>query len=218
MNEEEQKNVTISKRPTRFGWKDFILNLIFSLVMIVSIYFFVIRESPEDLVILATSIVVTVLPLLLFSVRVFNELSYSRDYIEIVDNEIKYRSTPLLTTGLRVKKGEITPREIRKFGLSKIPRKLSLDLWKQKKKAMLVISLKSGKEHFIGEYIDNDDLAEICVHIQNIYPKAKLITNLSEEYPELAKKQTKLATAKKSKKLEDEEDDEPEGAGYRRRR
>jgi len=217
MNEEEQTKAVISKKPTRFGWKDFILNLLFSLIMIVSIYFFDIRERPEDLVILATSIVVTVLPLLLFSVRVFHELSYGRDYVEIRGDVLKYRSSPLLTTGLRLKKDEITLREIRKYGLSKIPRKISLDLWKHKNKAMLVISLKSGKEHFIGEYIDNDDLAEICVHIQNIYPKAKLITNLSEDYPELAKKQDKLATAKKSKKLEEEEEVEPEGTGFRRR-
>ena len=45
-----------------------------------------------------------------------------------------------------------------------------------------------------------------------------VIRQLVEEYPELAKKQTKLATAKKSKKLEDEVEEEPEGAGYRRRR
>jgi hypothetical protein len=217
MNQEEQKNVVISKRPTRFGWKDFILNLVFSLIMIVSIYFFDIRERPDDLTILITSIVVTVLPLLLFSVRVFNELSYGRDYIEIIGEELKYRSTPLLTTGLRVKKGEITLREIRKYGLSKIPRKFSLDLWKHKKKAMLVISLRSGKEYFIGEYFDNDDLAEICVYIQNINPKAKLLTNLAEDYPELAKKHAKLAAVKKSKKFEEDEDDELEGAGIRRR-
>ena len=215
MNEEEQEKVIISKRTTRFGWKDFILNLIFSLIMVVSIYFFAIRERPEDLVILATTIVVTVLPLLLFSVRAFNEISYRWDYLEIKGEELKYRSTPLLTTGLRVKKGEISLREIRKYGLSKIPRKFSLDLWKHKKKAMLVISLKSGKEHFLGEYIDNDDLAEVCVYIQDIHPKAKLLTNLSEDYPELAKKQAKLASAKKSKTPEEE--DEPEGVGFRRR-
>ncbi len=217
MSEEKQKEAVISKKPARFGWKDFIMNLIFSLIMIVSIYFFDIRIRPEDLVILATSILVTVLPLILFSIRVFHELSYMRDYIEIHGDVLTYRSSPLLTTGLRLKKGEITLREIRKYGLSKIPRKLSLDLWKYKKKAILVISLKDGKEHIIGEYFDNDDLAEICVYIQNIYPKAKLITNLSEDYPELAKKQAKLASVKKAKKSDEEEEEEPEGAGYRRR-
>jgi len=217
MNEEEQQQIIISKKSTRFGWKDLILNLVFSIIMIVSIYFFDIRERPDDLTILITVIFVTVLPLLLFSIRVFNELSYGRDYIEIIGDKLKYRSTPLLTTGFRPKKGEITLREIRKYGLSKIPRKFSLDLFKFKKKAMLVISLKSGKEYFLGEYFDNDDLAEICVQIQNIYPKAKLLTNLSEDYPELAKKQTKLESARKSKKLDDEEDYEPEGVGIRRR-
>ena len=217
MSEKDQKEAVISKKPTRFGWKDFIMNLIFSIIMVVSIYFFDIRLRPEDLVILATSILVTVLPLILFSIRVFHEVSYMRDYIEIHGDVLTYRSSPLLTTGLRLKKGEITLREIRKYGLSKIPRKLSLDLRKHKKKAILVISLKDGKEHIIGEYFDNDYLAEICAYIQNIYPKAKLITNLSVDYPELAKKQAKLASAKKTKKSDEDEEEEPEGAGYRRR-
>ncbi|MHA2358009.1 MAG: hypothetical protein ACXABK_04490, partial [Candidatus Heimdallarchaeaceae archaeon] len=162
-----------------------------------------------------TSIFVTVLPLLLFANRAFKELVYTRDYIEIKNQTIKYRSSPLITTGLRTKKGEIPIREIGKFGLSKIPRKLSFDLFRHKKKAMIVLSLKSGKEYFFGEYIENDDLAEICLYIKEIYPKAKLLTNLAEDYPELAKKQKKIASIKQKKAIEEEED--IEGAGYRKR-
>ena len=214
LNQEEEQSV-IFKQPVRFGWIDFIINFVFSLIMIVSIYFFAYREKPEDISLWITSIFVTILPLLLFANRAFKEFVYTRDYIEIKGQTIRYRSSPLITTGLRTKKGEIQIREIKKFGLSKIPRKLSFDLFKHKKKAMLVISLKSGKEYFFGEYIENDDLAEICIYIKDIYPKAKLVTNLAEDYPDLANKQKKLASLKQKKAVEDDED--IEGAGYRKR-
>ena len=213
----EKKTFELSKNATRFGWKDFVLNLVFSLIMIASIYLFIFFVNPPtDIVDWIVRFFVTVVPLLIFLNRTIKELFYSKDFINMNRESITYRSTPLLLTGMRVKKGEIQIRDIRKYGLSKIPRKLSLDLRKHKKKAMLVISLKSGQEHIFGEFIDNDDLAEICLNIQTIYPKAKLVTNLSEDYPELVKKSKTLASSVKSKQAEEE--DEPEGAGYRRRR
>ncbi|MCG3215823.1 MAG: hypothetical protein KAS63_03870 [Candidatus Heimdallarchaeota archaeon] len=215
MNEEE--SVIISKKATRFGWIDFSINLTFSLIMIASIYLFIFFiNRPTDITDWIVRFFVTIVPLLIFSSRVHKELVYMKDFITLGKQTIEYRSTPLLLTGMRVKKGEIQIRDIRKYGLSKIPRKLSLDLRKYKRKAMLVISLKDGREFFIGEYVDNDDLAEICLNIQNTYPKAKLVTNLAEDYPELAKKSKKLSAQQKSKQL-DEEDEEPEGTGYRRR-
>ena len=215
MNEEE--SVIISKKATRFGWIDFSINLTFSLIMIASIYLFIFFiNRPTDITDWIVRFFVTIVPLLIFSSRVHKELVYMKDFITLGKQTIEYRSTPLLLTGMRVKKGEIQIRDIRKYGLSKIPRKLSLDLRKYKRKAMLVISLKDGREFFIGEYVDNDDLAEICLNIQNTYPKAKFVTNLAEDYPELAKKSKKLSAQQKSKQL-DEEDEEPEGTGYRRR-
>ena len=215
MNEEE--SVIISKKATRFGWIDFSINLTFSLIMIASIYLFIFFiNRPTDITDWIVRFFVTIVPLLIFSSRVHKELVYMKDFITLGKQTIEYRSTPLLLTGMRVKKGEIQIRDIKKYGLSKIPRKLSLDLRKYKRKAMLVISLKDGREFFIGEYVDNDDLAEICLNIQNTYPKAKLVTNLAEDYPELAKKSKKLSAQQKSKQL-DEEDEEPEGTGYRRR-
>jgi len=213
----EQKAFEVSKKAFRFGWKDFILNLVFCVIMIASIYLFIFFiNPPTDIVDWIVRFFVTVVPLLIFINRTIKELFYGKDFINMEKETITYRSTPLLLTGMRVKKGEIHIRDIRRYGLSKIPRKMSLDLRKQKKKAMLVISLKNGQEHIFGEFLDNDDLAEICLNIQNIYPKAKLVTNLSEDYPDLVKKSEKLAASMKSKQAEEE--DEPKGAGYRRRR
>ena len=211
---EEVKSPTISKKSFRFGWKDFSLNLVFSLIMLVSIYIFVFfYNPPQDIIDWVVRLFVTVIPFLLFSYRMLFEFMYGRDFIEITDDILRYRSTPLLLTGFRIKRGEIQLREIRKYALAKIPRKFSLDLRKIKNKAMLVISLKNGKEHFIGEYFENDDLAEICMYIKQIYPKAKLQTNLAADYPELAKKEKSIA--KKLKQLDDEE--EPEGVNIRGR-
>ena len=81
---------------------------------------------------------------------------------------------------------------------------------------MIVIQLRSGKEVFFGEYIANEDLAEICLNIKHMLPKAKFSTNLSEEFPELAKKEKELSKSKKIKKIEDI-DDEPEGISFRKR-
>ena len=213
----EQKSFEISKKAVRFGWKDFILNLSFSLIMIASIYLFIFFiNQPTDIVDWIVRFFVTVVPLLIFLNRTIKELFYGKDFINMDKETITYRSTPLLLTGMRVKRGEIHVRDIRRYGISKIPRKLSLDLRKQKKKAMLIVSLKNGQEHIFGEFIENDDLAEICLNIQNIYPKAKLVTNLSDDYPELVKKSKKIASSMKSKQAEEE--DEPEGVGFRRRR
>ena len=213
----ENKAFEVSKEAFRFGWKDFILNLVFSLIMSASIYLFIFFVNPPtDIVDWIVRFFVTVVPLLIFLNRTIKELFYGKDFINMDKDTILYRSTPLLLTGMKVKKGEIHIRDTRKYGLSKIPRKMSLDLRKHKKKAMLVISLKNGQEHIFGEFVENDDLAEICLNIQNIYPKAKLVTNLYDEYPELVKKNKKLAAAMKSKQAEEEE--EPEGVGFRRRR
>ncbi|MHA2358535.1 MAG: hypothetical protein ACXABK_07190, partial [Candidatus Heimdallarchaeaceae archaeon] len=77
MSEKEQ--TVIFKQPVRFGWIDFIVNFVFSLIMIVSIYFFAYREATIDIALKITSIFVTVLPLLLFANRPFKELVYTRD-------------------------------------------------------------------------------------------------------------------------------------------
>ena len=215
----EEKEVIISKQSTRFGWKDFTLNLIFSLVMIASFVVFVIWDSPakDDIADWLLRIAVTLLPLLIFGNRTIRELLYKKDFIKIVGAELHYRSTPLLMTGYRTKKGKIRIKEIRKYGISRIPRKLSLDMWrKYRNKAMIVIQLRSGKEVFFGEYIANEDLAEICLNIKHMLPKAKFSTNLSEEFPELAKKEKELSKSKKIKKIEDI-DDEPEGISFRKR-
>ena len=217
MNETKQETeVIISKQPQRTGWKDFILNLIFSLIMIASIYVFIIYIQPGDISDWLIRIFVTVLPLLIFGNRTVKEIFYTKDYIQLKGTEIIYRSTPFVMTGFRIKKGSIKIKEIRRFGLSKIPRKLSLDFWGQKTKAMMVIQLRSGKEHFIGEYFTNQDLAEICLNIRHIYPKAKFTTNIPDEFPELAKKEKELSKSKKIKTITEVEE-EPEGVGVRKR-
>jgi hypothetical protein len=215
---DKKKDGTIlRKKSTRFGWRDFILNLVFSLIMIASIVVFVFIQPPDegDLTSWFALILITVLPLLIFGNRAVRESIYQYDFISIDGTSIKYRSTPLLFTGIRTKKDEVDIRSIKKFGISKIPRKFSLDMRKHKNKAMLILNLKDGKEHLFGEYFINEDLVEICVYIKKIYPKAKLITNLGEEYPELEELQKKVASSKKIKELED--DGEPEGVEIRRK-
>ncbi len=216
----EENDVTLVKNATRFGWKDFILNLLFSMVMITSFVVFVFLSPDEDIDLTTTLIVaaVTLLPVLIFGNRTYRELTYTKDFIKIEGTEIHYRSTPLLMTGYATKKGTIRIKELRRYGLSRIPRKLSLDMWKKyKNKAMLVVQLRDGKEFFFGEFISNEDLSEICLYIRHMHPKAKFTTNIMEEFPELAKKEKELAKSKKLKKLEDF-DEEPEGAGFRKRR
>ncbi len=212
----QEKDIIISKMPKRTGWKDFILNLVFSLIMIASFYVFVIYDRPVDIADWLIKIFVTVLPLLIFGNRTVKEIYYTKDFIRIEGTKIQYRSTPFVMTGFRVKKGSIDIKEIRKYGLSRIPRKLSLDFWGQKTKAMTVVQLKSGKEYFIGEYFSNEDLAEICLNIRHIYPKARFTTNIPDEFPELTKKEKDLVKSKKIKKIVDE-DEEPEGVGVRKR-
>ena len=219
MSEIEQEDDTVLiKQPKRTGWKDFIMNLVFSIVMIASIYVFLIANiiRPEEIADWLIRIFVTVLPLLIFTNRTFKEIFYTKDFIKIVGTEIQYRSTPFVMTGFRVKKGTIRIREIRRYGLSKIPRKLSLDFWGQKTKAMMVIQLKNGKEHFVGEFFSNEDLAEICLNIRLIYPKAKFTTNIPDEFPELQKKEKELVKSKKIKRITDVEE-EPDGVGVRKR-
>ncbi len=215
----EKNNVEtiLTKKSTRFGWRDFTLNLVFTLIMVASFIVFIFIQPPEegDLASWFSLILVIVLPLLIFGNRLVRESIYQYDFIMISGNSIKYRSTPLLFTGIRTKKNEVDIRDIRKFGISKIPRKFSLDLRKYKNKAMLILNLKDGKEHLFGEYFLNDDLVEVCVYINKIYPRAKLITNLGEEYPQLAELQKKVASSKKVKELED--DGEPEGVEIRRK-
>ncbi len=215
---DKKKDETIlTKKSTRFGWKDFTLNLVFSLIMITSFVVFVFIQPPdaENLTAWFSLILATVLPLLIFGNRVIRESIYQYDFISISGDSIKYRSTPLFFTGIRTKKSEADIRSIRKFGVSKIPRKFSLDMRKYKNKAMLILNLKDGKEHIFGEYFTNEDLVEVCVYIKKIYPKAKLVTNLGEEYPKLEELKKKVASSKKIKELED--DGEPEGVEIRRK-
>ncbi len=216
--ENQEENVILFKQPERTGWKDFILNLIFSLIMIASIYVFLIADilRPENISDWLIRSFVTVLPLLIFGNRTIKEIFYTKDFIKIVNTEIQYRSTPFVMTGFRVKKGSIPIKEIRKYGLSKVPRKLSLDFWRQKTKAMLIVQLRDGKEYFIGEFFTNQDLAEVCLNIRIIYPKAKFTTNVPDEFPELQKKEKELSKSKKIQKITDT-DDEPEGVGVRKR-
>ena len=216
-DDKKKDEAILTKKSVRFGWRDFTLNLVFSLIMIASIVVFVFIQPPDegDLTSWFALILITVLPLLIFGNRVLRESIYQRDFISINGTSIRYRSTPLLFTGIRTKKSEVDIRNIKKFGISKIPRKFSLDMRKHKNKAMLILNLKDGKEHLFGEYFTNEDLVEVCVYIKKIYPKAKLITNLGEEYPELAELQKKVASSKKIKELED--DGEPEGVEIRRK-
>ena len=215
--DKKKNEVILAKKSTRYGWRDFTLNLVFSLIMIASFTVFVFIQPPTegDLTSWFSLILVTVLPLLIFGNRVVREVIYMYDFISIEGTTIKYRSTPLLFTGLRTKKGDVDMRSIRKFGISKIPRKFSFDMRKYKTKAMLILNLKDGKEHIFGEYFTNEDLVEVCVYIKKIYPKAKLVTNLGEEYPELQELQKKVASLKKIKELED--DGEPEGVEIRKK-
>lgn len=217
MTEEKNEEIIIKKSSTRFGWKDLILNSIFSCVMIASIvvFVFVYVEEDRDLTGWFTIILVTVLPLLIFGNRVIREIIYKWDFITIAGTTIKYRSTPLLFTGVRTKKGEVDLRSVRKFGVARIPRKFSLDMRKNKKKGMLILNLRDGKELIFGEYFSNEDLVEICVVIKKIYPKAKLVTNLAQEYPELEYLQKKISSTKKIQEIDDE-DEEPEGVNIRR--
>lgn len=213
--EDLNEDIVLRKQPTRYGWVDFSINLVFSLIMITSFVVFIFIEKPEDTTILVTVIVVTVFPFLIFGNRTIKELLYKRDYISIKGKIIFFRSTPLFFTGLRVKKGEFPIHEIRRYGMIKIPRKFSLDFWKYKTKAMIIFSLRDGRDFLIGEYIDNEDLVEICLTIRNIYSKAIFRTNLSKEYPDLAKKEKEIAAKikKKGKDLKEE----PEGTIYRKR-
>jgi hypothetical protein len=213
--EEKNEEIVLKKNPTRFGWIDFSVNLVFSIIMAAGFIVVIFIEKPEDPSILITGIVVTVFPFFIFGNRTLKELLYKRDYISIKGTMILFRSSPLFFTGLRVKKGEFPIHEIRRYGMIKIPRKFSLDLLKHKTKAMIVFSLRDGRDLLIGEYIDNEDLVEICLTIQNIYPKARLRTNLSKEYPDLAEKEKEISTKtkKKGKYLKEE----PEGTVYRRR-
>ncbi len=217
-NKELVENEIISKQPQRTGWKDFSLNLAFSLIMLASIYVFLIADliRPEDAAEWLIRIFVTVLPLLIFANRTIKEIYYTKDFIKIIGTEIQYRSTPFVMTGFRVKKGSIAIREIRKYGLSRVPRKLSLDFWGQKTKAMMVVQLRDGKEHFFGEFFTNNDLAEICLNVGYINPKAKFTTNIPDEFPELQKKEKELSKSKQIKRLTDVED-EPEGVRVRKR-
>ncbi|MHA1200290.1 MAG: hypothetical protein ACTSQF_13270 [Candidatus Heimdallarchaeaceae archaeon] len=212
----QEEDAVIFKKPERTGWKDFILNFVFSLIMLASIYVFLIADiiRPEEIADWLIRIFITVLPLLIFGNRAVKEIFYMKDFIKIVDNEIQYRSTPFIMTGFRVKAGNIAIKEIRSYGLSRVPRKMSLDFWGQKTKAMMVVQLRDGKEHFIGEFLSNKDLAEICMHIRFIYPKAKFTTNIPDEFPELQKKEKELS--KKIKKISEEEE-EPKGVGVRKR-
>lgn len=207
-------NPVLFVKAKRYGWKDFVVNVVFSLIMASSIVVVILIAPPDTVSNWVLAMFTTLLPLFIFANRVVKDLFYTRDFIKIDQERIYYRSTPLLTTGfIQVKKGELSIREIRKFGLSKIPRKLSLDLRREKDKGILVISLKNGKEIFMGEYIPNDSLFEVCKVIPEIYPKARLAKSTLNHFPELTKYIPSTKVSKKAKKLED---DDLEGVEIRR--
>ena len=78
--EEKEEEIIIAKQATRFGWKDFILNLLFSLIMISSFVVFVIWDSPasDDITDWLLRIAVTILPLFIFVNRTIKEFFYIR--------------------------------------------------------------------------------------------------------------------------------------------
>ncbi len=205
MVQEENEEIIRLIKAQRFGWVDFILNTFFSVIMIITIYVVIVFSRPETLTDWILAMITTILPLLFFANRAFNELFYTKDYVKITNEMIYFRSTPLLTTGLRPKKREIPIREIKKYGVSKISRKLSIDMFRLKRKAMLVLVLKSGENVVTGEFIDNQKLFEIVAIIQQIYPKARLSKPTLTAYPELNEV---LKVAKPSKKLKQIKDDE----------
>ncbi|MCK4844259.1 MAG: hypothetical protein KAS95_01150 [Candidatus Heimdallarchaeota archaeon] len=217
MSKKENEEIVRLIKAQRFGWVDFILNTSFSIIMITTIYIVIALSQPETLTDWILAMITTILPLLFFANRAFNELFYTKDYVKITNEMMYFRSTPLLTTGLRPKTREIPIREIKKYGVSKIPRKLSIDMFKLKRKAMLVLVLKSGENVVLGGYIDNQKLFEIVAVIQQIYPKARLSKPSLTAYPEL---NDILKVAKPSKKLKQIKDDEVEldSVEVRRRR
>ncbi len=205
MSKKENEEIVRLIKAQRFGWFDFILNTFFSIIMITTIYIVIALSQPDTLTDWILAMITTILPLLFFANRAFNELFYTKDYVKITNEMMYSRSTPLLTTGLRPKKREIPIREIKKYGVSKIPRKLSIDMFKLKRKAILVLVLKSGESVVLGGYIDNQKLFEIVSIIQQIYPKARLSKPTLTAYPELNEV---LKVAKPSKKLKQIKDDE----------
>ncbi|MHA1399361.1 MAG: hypothetical protein ACTSQE_03300 [Candidatus Heimdallarchaeaceae archaeon] len=214
MSEKANTEILFRVEASRFGWKDFILNLISSLIMIGAIFFTIFFFKSENIGDWLLAFVVIFVPLLIFSNRLTKELFYPKDFIQITnDKYLVYRSTPLLVTGLRIRKAKFPLVDIRRYGLAKIPRKLSLDLYKHKNKAMLLVYNREGKEIFLGEYIEDEKLAELCKIINQIYPRAKLVGDKS--YLKLAKVEDKQFKDKKIKETDIE--DEPEGVFFRKR-
>ncbi len=180
------KSKVFRKEAKRYGWIDFSLHVIFSIIMIISFYVAFFVFPPESMIDFILALLAIVIPLAFFGYRTIVDALYHKDYMEIIDKTLKYRSTSLITTGYyRIKKGEIALREIRKFGMATIPHKLSIDLWRQKNLAMFVILLRNGKELFLGEYISNQDLAETALYIRKVYPKVNFVTKINLEYPDL---------------------------------
>ncbi|MHA1865704.1 MAG: hypothetical protein ACTSWZ_04280 [Candidatus Heimdallarchaeaceae archaeon] len=208
----KEDEVLLKVRAKRFGWKDFVLNLVSTLIMIGAFIATIIYFKSENIGDWVIAIVVITIPSIIFINRLFKEISYPRDFIQITkDKHLIYRSTPMLVTGFKIRKNDLPLVEIRRYGMSKIPRKLSLDLRKYKNKGMILIYSREGKEFFLGEYIEDAKLAEVCQVISNIYPKAKLVGD--KTYLKNIK-----VNEKKLKKVKiEQEEEEPEGVFFRNR-
>ncbi|MHA1115572.1 MAG: hypothetical protein ACTSRR_02620 [Candidatus Heimdallarchaeaceae archaeon] len=208
----KEDEALIKVQAKRFGWKDFILNLVSTFIMIGAFVATVVYFKSANIGDWVIAIVVIIIPSIIFINRLFKEISYPRDFIKITkDKHLVYRSTPMLVTGFRIRKNNLPLVEIRRYGMSRIPRKLSLDLRKHKNKGMLLIYTREGKEFFLGEYIEDRKLAEICQTISNIYPKAKLVGDKTYL------KNVKVNEKKLKKTKIEQQDDEPEGVIFRNR-
>ena len=210
----ENKKKELFVKANRYGWKDFVINVCFSLIMIASYIVIVVLTPPSTISDWVLASVVILVPLVVFVNRTLKEISYTRDYIKITNRTIEFRSTPLLTTGLfKIKRGTINLIEIRKIAIAKIPRKLSVDLFRYKKKAIMALLLRSGQQYFIGEYISNEDLFKVAEKLYITASKIKIAPETFKQYPELEDKIKKIKSKKIKKKMNN---DDLEGVSIRR--
>jgi len=210
----ENKKKELFVKANRYGWKDFVINVCFSLIMIASYIVIVVLTPPSTISDWVLASVVILVPLVVFVNRTLKEISYTRDYIKITNRTIEFRSTPLLTTGLfKIKRGTINLIEIRKIAIAKIPRKLSVDLFRYKKKAIMALLLRSGQQYFIGEYISNEDLFKVAEKLYITASKIKIAPETFKQYPELEDKIKKIKSKKIKKKMNN---DDLKGVNIRR--
>ncbi len=214
IEDKQDKTHIFRRKAYNFGNRDLILNFIFALATLGGLFTVLYPVPPSTSSEWALGLFVTIIPFLFFSARAITLIFYHRDFVSVdKDGYITYRSTPLLSTGfLKVKRGNFHITEIRNYGMGRLPRKMSLDLWKFKDKAIIIFTQKSGPEIIIGEYLDNQSLADICLYIKSIYPRAKLKTNIGQKFPYLEKNIDEKERIVEIK----EELPDPEGAEFRR--